>query len=329
MSKLEPNSILSAIDAIREMQSRLDFSKSFGTSFPISASQSFIHSPDVSKLRGEIAKLESDLSEQLKFGEEKKIENEKLSKDIATLKSKQELLYILSRTHPRAEQTIINNLSFREKFLSGNRTLCAVMSIDIRQSTQLMLNAKTDTGYAAFISELCQGMVAIVKSNFGIFDKFTGDGVLSFFPDFYSGHDALYYCLRAARDAHSLFIDHYAKNQHHFDVVKDDIGLGIGIDYGEATLTSINDDLTVVGKPVVYACRLSSAPCNATYVNQSARNELMSKYPAHIDIDNRILDIKHQDRIRIYSVHIRDNSYEPALPDWMQPLGIDSTESNH
>jgi len=35
----------------------------------------------------------------------------------------------------------------------------------------------------------------IVRKHFGVVDKFTGDGILCFFPEFFCGLDAGYYAL--------------------------------------------------------------------------------------------------------------------------------------
>ncbi len=64
------------------------------------------------------------------------------------------------------------------------------MSIDIRRSTDLMLKAREPRLFADFVTGLCSKLKNLIVNNYGVFDKFTGDGVLAFFPDFYSGPDA-------------------------------------------------------------------------------------------------------------------------------------------
>lgn len=181
---------------------------------------------------------------------------------------------------------------FAERFKLNLVCKSVVVSIDIRDSTQLMLNAKSPELFAQFITNISLKLVEIVTSNYGVYDKFTGDGLLCFFPDFYSGEDAIYYALKTAAEAHQLFQIEYTKYYNSFTVVRADVGLGIGIDYGETCLTSISNDLTVVGIPVVYACRLSSAPANHTYLNQSAFEVISEKYRSFLLRKSKCMNLK-------------------------------------
>src|SRR5207249_2646213 len=116
-----------------------------------------------------------------------------------------------------------------------------VISIDIRRSTDLMLKARTPQDFAAFISNVSIALSRIITSNFGVFDKFTGDGMLGFFPDFYSGKDCGLRVLMAAKQCHLAFSELYRQNWASFDTVLCDIGLGIGIDFGPVNLMQIAD----------------------------------------------------------------------------------------
>jgi class 3 adenylate cyclase len=138
------------------------------------------------------------------------------------------------------------------------------MSIDIRRSTELMLKARSPEEFASFITTLSTELMKIVMESYGVFDKFTGDGVLAFFPEFYSGPEAASYAIATADKCHAAFARHYRTFRKSFTSVLTEIGLGIGIDYGSVHLVQLGRGLTVVGTAVVYACRLSGAPAGGT-----------------------------------------------------------------
>jgi adenylate cyclase len=72
------------------------------------------------------------------------------------------------------------------------------MAVDLRRSTELMLKSRRPELFAEFILYLAQQLRMIILNNYGIFDKFTGDGVLAFFTDFYSGCDSGFRAITAA-----------------------------------------------------------------------------------------------------------------------------------
>jgi len=134
----------------------------------------------------------------------------------------------------------------------------------------------------------------VVKENYGVVDKFTGDGLLAYFPDFFSGKDAGYRALAAAHACHSTFNRCYKASRTSFNVTLKDVGLGIGIDFGEVHLLRITEELTVVGSPVVYASRLSGAPAGHTYMNHSAVASLVDRSPEAFTANEVDFEVKHE-----------------------------------
>jgi class 3 adenylate cyclase len=224
---------------------------------------------------------------------------------------------------------LMESEEFQQRFEEQDHCEAVVMAADIRRSTELMLKARDPQLFAQFVMELCLKLQFIITQNYGVFDKFTGDGILAFFPKFYSGEDAAYYAVRAAHDSHDCFSTHYRNSRNCFKSVIIDVGLGIGIDFGLVHLVKMQDGYTAIGEPVVYACRLSSAEAGQTLLNQPAYEMTSSKFVDYMDFKECEVDIKHEGRLLAYAAKIRQKSkkYEPALPDWVEPPPAGSKSS--
>jgi class 3 adenylate cyclase len=148
-----------------------------------------------------------------------------------------------------------------------------------------MLKARSPERCAGFVAELCGQLRNVVFDCFRVLDKFTGDGILACSSDFYSGQDAGFHALVAAERYHAVFERHYRANRTAFMSVLKQAGLGIGIDYGSVSMVQVGTALTVVGVPVVYACRMGGAPAGPRWS---------------------------------ISLHSRP-WYDPAAPEWWRP----------
>ena len=158
-----------------------------------------------------------------------------------------------------------------------------------------------------------------------MFDKFTGDGILAFFPDFFSGPDAGYYALLAADRCHKAFQARYHEYRSAFNSVLSDTGLGIGIDYGTVQLVQMASGLSVVGPPVVYACRMGGAPAGKTLLNQPAYEQVSDRFSAGCFVQETDLVTKHEGKTLAYDVSLSKRPYEPKRPDWCTPQAASET----
>jgi class 3 adenylate cyclase len=235
-----------------------------------------------------------------------------------SVSSKEKINHILPRVNEIAKQKLLLPTDdFKDKFADGYSTKCVVISIDIRHSTELMLRARTATQYSKFITELTTKLSNIIIENFGVFDKFTGDGILAFFPEFYSDDDSMLYALRAAKQCHQVFADHYYSNKECFTIIIKNVGLGIGIDYGYVSLVNQPSELTVVGIPVVYACRMAGTASGTTLLNQPAFEAVKIKYGNHLKTTEAEINIKNEGVALAYQVEVNENSYGPLkVPEW-------------
>lgn len=232
------------------------------------------------------------------------------------LQTREGLWDIFSRVHPDASQVIEGSEQLQANFRDGASKEAFVMSVDIRRSTDLMLLARTPQLYAGFVTGVSDILKEIVLAHHGIFDKFTGDGILAFFPAFYTGENAGLRAVQAAADCHTAFAAHYGRHRSTFKIVPKNVGLGIGIDFGDIHIVRVADGLTVVGNPVVYACRLGDAPAGVTLLNQPAYEVVSSLYHRYCDFTEIEFPIKHGDVVIAYQVKPNDRRFEFGLVAW-------------
>lgn len=261
-------------------------------------------------------KLKSTFTELNEIASDKDSKIDELNNLKRELQSKEKINHILPRISEVARQKLLNSEDFRNLFQDAKSCDSVVISIDIRRSTELMLKARKPELFSKFITDLSQKLSEIIISNFGIFDKFTGDGILAFFPKFYSGEEAIIRALKAAEECHIIFEKHYNDSRECFNVFIKDIGLGIGIDYGNITLVNTRNELTVVGIPVVYACRMSGAKAGNTILNQPAKEEILRVCKQHVKIIETEIDIKNEGTALAYKVEINETAYELPNPEW-------------
>lgn len=276
-----------------------------------------------SKLEAEIAELRRRSDEHLSALTKEKISRDEKEKQVGALqatleelRAKDRLGFLLSRVNQDAQKQLLRSTEFQKQFLESRECKAVVMAVDIRRSTELMLKARTPEDFAEFITTLCSDLMRIIVDSYGVFDKFTGDGVLAFFPDFYSGDDAAFLAVSAADRCHTTFNSHYHNSRKSFTSILTDIGLGIGIDFGRVHLVQVAGGLTVVGAPVVYACRLSQAPSGLTLANQPAYEVISERCGGSCFTAERELEIKHEGRMLAYEVKLNSRPYTPSVPSW-------------
>jgi class 3 adenylate cyclase len=322
-----PESTLKAISAL----GKVEFPKVRNALLDTDLRSSFRNfEGELNALQKKIEQQATALHQEAKSREDKEQRIAQLETSIAELNAKKRIEFILSRVNQDAQRLLLESEEFRLEFLQKTECNAFVIAVDIRQSTALMLKARKPEAFAEFITTLCSDLMRIITDHYGVFDKFTGDGVLAFFPDFYSGDDAAYHAITSAAKCHESFREHYDRFRKSFSSILTDVGLGIGIDFGSVHLVQMAGGLTVVGAPVVYACRLSGAPPGHTYVNQPAYEILSDRFSGYCFIDETRLDIKHEGGMLAYNVRLNGRSINPRPPQWVPqaPKDIQDKESN-
>ena len=236
------------------------------------------------------------------------------------------LMKYMTRVQDRASQKMLDDESFAKLFLDKDEFKAVILSLDIRRSTELMLKAESPQLYAEFINAITNELTESVKNRFGIYDKFTGDGLLAFFPDFYSGDKAILYALQCADDCQKIFEAIFSSYRNRFAIGDMVTGLGGGIDVGSVYKAGIELEYTVVGRPVVYACRLSSAPAGHTYLTPLAQNELLKMNCSAFTSNETQIEIKHEGAAKVFDVLPSSDSALETLvveePSWCNTVAI-------
>jgi class 3 adenylate cyclase len=301
---------------------------SIGVSFPLYVD------PKTQQLEQEIGKLRVDIQKQAEAvkrekedRQEREKQLEKMAADMDELRSKQELAFLLSRVTPAAHSALFGDKSLRNTFFEAQEQEAYVVAIDIRRSTDLMLKARRPQLFATFMTQLCSELAAIVKDHFGVFDKFTGDGILAFFPEFFTGDDAGYHALAAAHSARQTFDRLYKEHRSSFTTVLTGVQLAIGIDYGPVHLVRVADGLTVVGRPVVYACRLSGGLGGQILLNQPSYEDITKRYSPYFFTGETSIEIKHEGSILCYEINPNNTQYTPKGPPWIKAAS-DASHTN-
>lgn len=274
---------------------------------------------EISSLKKENRKLLQEIAAKAETEQRKGREIEDLRKNIEELNKKLRFQHLLYRVNESAKKKLLESKEFRNLFEKSESCNAVIMSVDIRRSTELMLKAREPKLYANFITNLCADLTRIILNNYGVFDKFTGDGILAFFPEFYSGQDTPYLAIKAADECHNCFSMHYRAKRNCFKSILMDVGLGIGIDYGKSHLVKVQDGLTVIGTPVVYACRMSGAKAGQTLLNQPAYEVTSQRFGKYINFQESEIDMEHEGRTLAYVATLSEKTYEPKLPDWLSP----------
>ena len=144
-----------------------------------------------------------------------------------------------------------------------SRSDTLVMVADIRRSQDLITYGLSPNTYREQIIGFLSEVRKILLEDYGIYDRFTGDGYIAYFNSFVcrmGGRDyyemALDACNRIQAFAEGYF-DNWSKQIRKIPI--EPIGLSIGIDCGIVDFKDIDDQLFAIGDACVWATRM----CNA------------------------------------------------------------------
>lgn len=127
---------------------------------------------------------------------------------------------------------------------------------DLRLSGFVLKEAIRPALFARFVIGFTEAVRGLTHANDGWFDKFTGDGFISFWihPDDGDGAPSAVpeFC-QAVLPASATLIDNLRANSRNFPV---GVGLSLGADRGTCELARVGESLTLIGGPIVGASRM-------------------------------------------------------------------------
>ena len=127
---------------------------------------------------------------------------------------------------------------------------------DLRLSGFVLKEAIRPALFARFVIGFTEAVRGLTHANDGWFDKFTGDGFISFWihPDDGDGAaSAVPEFCQAVLPASATLIDNLRANSRNFPV---GVGLSLGADRGTCELARVGESLTLIGGPIVGASRM-------------------------------------------------------------------------
>ncbi|MEO5335938.1 MAG: hypothetical protein H7841_03445 [Magnetospirillum sp. WYHS-4] len=162
----------------------------------------------------------------------------------------------------------------------NGRRRTVTLTLDLRKSTFAMREADSPKHFACWMDVLLTVLSTIVRQNLGVFDKFTGDGIIVHFLDEEvrelkkeSPVTVAVRCAGALIAAVECLLKDLREFLHHD---RADFGAGVGISVADAhwRLDHTQNPI-VVGRGVVEACRLSdSAKAGIIQMSGNAYHEL-------------------------------------------------------
>lgn len=189
---------------------------------------------------------------------------------------------------------------------SSTSVRTASLSLDLRKSTHCMEQARSPKEFGLWLSQLTEILRKVCHLHEGVFDKFTGDGALVHFLDrecaaINGGRSATEAAVHCAVDMQLAVEMHMRRLRTILRLDSDRFGAGIGIDCDTAYWSHDHrDNPIVVGRGVVYACRLcDKAPRRQIRLTNSAYHEFI-KRP-----ENK-LTISHAVRVKLATKEMAD-----------------------
>jgi len=170
--------------------------------------------------------------------------------------------------------------NFDESKLSESQTV--VVYGDIRRSQDLMTYTVDHKLFEQMMIRFFDTTRDLLNKNYGIFDKFTGDGFLAYFNEYIcksQNKNFLDYFLDFARQYIEANLSLFAEWKRHVRKLPDtEIMVSLGADLGIVYYGDLSGHLVCIGDAIVWAERMCSASsAGEIYVNNLLANAIESR----------------------------------------------------
>ena len=166
---------------------------------------------------------------------------------------------LLARHAPTTVHAGLDERARRDLSSDGSTTVHAVVVVgDLRLSGLVLREAVSPALYAKFVVGFTEAVRSLSAAYGGWFDKFTGDGFVSFwlYPDEgrFPGSVVAEFC-QSVLPASEKLVTNLRANSRNFPV---GVGLSLGLDSGACELVRMGEAITLLGSPIVGATRMAS-----------------------------------------------------------------------
>ena len=194
-----------------------------------------------------------------------------------------------------------------------SKTDTLVLVADIRRSQDLITYGLSPEYYREQIIGFLDEVKKILRSNYGIYDRFTGDGFIAYFNQYVceqEGCDYYEMTLDACKRIQS-FAEQYFQNWSNQirKIPVEPIGLSLGIDSGRIDFKDIDGQFFAIGDACVWATRM----CNAGKRGDIIFNNIPFHRIVHYGIDGFSSEI---DAVTKNGETFKAFSINPSLIDY-------------
>lgn len=208
---------------------------------------------------------------------------------------------------PKIDEAYISNMSSFDSL---------VVVGDIRRSQDLMTYGSNPNVYRDKIIEFMNRTREILKSNCGLYDRFTGDGFIAYFNKYMceqEGKDYYEMMLKSCREILEFSNPFFEEWAHLLRRIPEtDIGLCIGVDSGIVSFKDLDNQLFAIGDACVWATRMNSAGNKGDVILNNLPYHVLSKVLNGNNCEKINSITKGGEHFSAYRLQIKNIHYVPT-----------------